>query len=296
LLISLWLLYVFLFLLIGWSVIEFSRKKITGYLVVAFLSVPLLMLSACDLPSGYLYDDVVYSSSANEKLVAVDQSGESDITGSYKIDREPISNLHEYGDGSADENKYDYRDYQPYSSVNEMGPASRVQNVNEDLLSVAASDLLSQIISGFGRMEEPVYPVPANDYGAFTASLDVAVRNALSGQNIEISPEPGVGPFILWYGVLDRYEESSNSAVLSFVLTNAESILFEATGTYLIGDNDEEAPAYRGADQKSELEASSSDLYINNQNTGRAMPRDNFYRGLVNENGPGMPVPLFSDQ
>jgi len=102
------------------------------------------------------------------------------------------------------------------------------------LLQIAASDLLSRIIDGFGRLEEPTHLIAVDDDDPISTEFRDALRNAMIDNDLAISYEDGTSPFMLLYGEVGRDPEDNNRAVLSLILTKRDEILFNATDTYTV--------------------------------------------------------------
>lgn len=116
-----------------------------------------------------------------------------------------------------------------------MMPPVAVVPVDGGAWAGAADELVARLISGFGRMAEPVYILPAPVMGPAEIGFEGALRGALVSQNLPMADAPGMGPYTLRYAISPLPVGEDGRAMVTLTLAGPSGVLQEVSGIYSPG-------------------------------------------------------------
>lgn len=100
--------------------------------------------------------------------------------------------------------------------------------------SMAAHDLITRLVDGFGQPVDPVYLHPAQSSGSVEMNLERALRDAMMQRGFNLAPRAGAGPFTLHYAVSGLNVGDAGRQMVTVTLMGPEGTLAEESGIYAL--------------------------------------------------------------
>lgn len=114
--------------------------------------------------------------------------------------------------------------------------------VSVDEAGAAASDLVTRLVSGFGKPVEPVWLAsPASPTGA-EADLDAALRSAMTAQGFQAASAPGAATYTAVYKLQPLDMGDGSRSMVTLALKHYGKTVTEVSGIYSLGTAPAHAP------------------------------------------------------